>query len=100
LLRTGIVIPAVGRTNTFDGRALEVGIGLIFAPPFDPQPHGVLATHGPRRPNPTGLSVVAFDGFERPDTLLIDIKPYLPTTDSAPDVTMGWLAPHATPRRG
>ena len=84
---------------------------LVFTPPFDPTPRGVFATRGPRRPNPIGMSVVAFDGFERADTLkvryldcvdgtpLIDIKPYLPTTDCEPDATMGWLAPHAT-RRG
>ncbi len=83
---------------------------LVFTPPFDPRPRGVFATRGPRRPNPIGMSVVAFDGFERPDILLvryldcvdgtplIDIKPYLPTTDSEPDATMGWLATHATKR--
>ncbi len=85
---------------------------LVFTPPFDPQPRGVFATRGPRRPNPIGISVVAFDGFERADTLkvryldcvdgtpLLDIKPYLPTTDSEPEATMGWLSPHATTRRG
>ena len=85
---------------------------LVFTPPFDPTPRGVFATRGPRRPNPIGMSVVAFDGFERADTLkvryldcvdgtpLIDIKPYLPTTDSEPDASMGWLAPHATKRGG
>ena len=81
---------------------------LVFTPPFDPQRRGVFATRGPRRPNPIGMSVVAFDGFEAADTLLvryldcvdgtplIDIKPYLPTTDSESLATMGWLAPHAT----
>jgi tRNA-Thr(GGU) m(6)t(6)A37 methyltransferase TsaA len=81
---------------------------LVFTPPFDPQPRGVFSTRGPRRPNPIGMSVVAFDGFDAADTLLvryldcvdgtplIDIKPYWPTTDSEPGATMGWLAPHAT----
>ena len=81
---------------------------LVFTPPFDTQPRGVFATRGPRRPNPIGVSVVAFDGFDGPDQLLVrfldcvdgtpllDIKPYLPTTDSEPEATMGWLAPHAT----
>jgi tRNA-Thr(GGU) m(6)t(6)A37 methyltransferase TsaA len=81
---------------------------LVFTPPFDTQPRGVFATRGPRRPNPIGLSVVAFDGFDGPDQLLVrfldcvdgtpllDIKPYLPTTDAEPDAAMGWLAPHAT----
>jgi tRNA-Thr(GGU) m(6)t(6)A37 methyltransferase TsaA len=81
---------------------------LVFTPPFDPEPRGVFATRGPRRPNPIGLSVVAFDGFDGDDQLLVrfldcvdgtpllDVKPYLPTTDAEPDATMGWLAPHAT----
>jgi len=81
---------------------------LVFTPPFDPQPRGVFATRGPRRPNPIGLSVVAFDGFVEPGVLnvryldcldgtpLLDIKPYLRTTDSEPNATMGWLDPHAT----
>jgi tRNA-Thr(GGU) m(6)t(6)A37 methyltransferase TsaA len=81
---------------------------LSFTPPFDPQPRGVFATRAPFRPNPIGLSVVAFDGFDAPDALkvryldcvdgtpLLDIKPYLPTTDSEPNAAMGWLDPHAT----
>jgi len=71
----------------------------------------VFATRGPRRPNPIGLSVVTLDGFAAPDTLkvryldcidgtpLIDIKPYLKTTDCELDSHMGWLARHATTRR-
>ena len=84
---------------------------LQFTPPFDPHPRGVFATRGPRRPNPIGLSVVSFDGFDGADTLLVrfldcvdgtpllDIKPYLRTTDSEPAATMGWLDPHATRNR-
>jgi tRNA-Thr(GGU) m(6)t(6)A37 methyltransferase TsaA len=84
---------------------------LIFTPPFDPQPRGVFSTRAPFRPNPIGLSVVAFDGFDGPGTLkvryldcldgtkLLDVKPYLPTTDSEPNATMGWLDPHATRNR-
>lgn len=84
---------------------------LVSTPPFDSQPRGVFATRGPARPNPIGLSVVAFDGMAAPGHLrvryldcvdgtpLLDIKPYLPTTDSEPDARMGWLDPHAT-RRG
>ena len=84
---------------------------LVFTPPFDAQPRGIFATRGPRRPNPIGLSVVAFDGMDHPDTLtvryldcmdgtpLLDIKPYLPTTDAEPDARMGWLDPHATRNR-
>ena len=77
---------------------------LVFTPPFDDRPRGVFATRAPARPNPIGLSVVAFDGWDGPSCLLVrhldcvdgtpllDIKPYLPTTDSEPNATMGWLA--------
>jgi tRNA-Thr(GGU) m(6)t(6)A37 methyltransferase TsaA len=83
---------------------------LLFTPPFDTQSRGIFATRSPRRPNPIGLSVVAFEGLDGNDTLkvryldcidgtpLIDIKPYLPTTDSEPGASMGWLEPHATRR--
>jgi tRNA-Thr(GGU) m(6)t(6)A37 methyltransferase TsaA len=84
---------------------------LTFSPPFDPEPRGIFATRAPFRPNPVGLSVVAFDGFDGPDRLkvryldcldgtpLLDIKPYLPTVDSQPDASMAWLDPHATRNR-
>lgn len=79
---------------------------LVFVPPFDGAQRGVFATRAPWRPNPIGLSVVAFDGFDGPGRLkiryldcldgtpLLDIKPYLPTTDAEPGATSGWLAPH------
>lgn len=82
----------------------------VVRPPFDPVARGVFATRAPRRPNPIGLAVAAFDGFADPLTLrlryldcvdgtpLIDIKPYLPSTDAEPEARMGWLAPHATRR--
>jgi len=81
---------------------------LVFTPPFDTEARGIFATRGPWRPNPIGLSVVKFEGFDGPDQLLVrflecvdgtpllDIKPYLPTTDSEPSAKMGWLEPHAT----
>ena len=84
---------------------------LTLTPPFDPEPRGVFSTRAPFRPNPIGLSVVAFDGFDGPDilkvrfldcvdgTALLDIKPYLATTDSEPSAAMGWLDPHATRNR-
>jgi len=83
---------------------------LQFSPPFDGNPRGVFATRAPWRPNPIGLSVVAFDGFAEPGrlrlryldcvdgTTLLDIKPYLPSTDAEPDASMGWLGAYATPR--
>mgnify|MGYP001604947701 CR=1 FL=1 len=85
---------------------------LVFTPPFDPQPRGIFATRSPRRPNPIGLAVVAFEGFEGPATLLVrnldcvdgtpllDIKPYLRTTDAVPDAGMGWLEPKDRAKRG
>ncbi len=81
---------------------------MRFTPPFASEPAGLFATRGPRRPNPIGLSVVAFDGFAAPGVLrvrfldcldgtpLLDIKPYLRSTDCEPAATMGWLSPHAT----
>ncbi len=81
---------------------------LVIVPPFDGQTRGVFATRSPHRPNPIGLAVAAFEGYEVPGVLrlryldcldgtpLIDIKPYLPTTDSEPDAAMGWLASYAT----
>ncbi len=83
---------------------------LVFVPPFDPTPRGVFATRAPWRPNPIGLSVVAFEGFADTGSLsvryldcidgtpLLDIKPYLRTTDAVADAAMGWLQPHATVR--
>jgi len=83
-------------------------VSLQFTPPFDDRPRGVFATRAPRRPNPIGMAVVAFDGFDGAGVLkvryldcldgtpVLDIKPYLPTTDAEPGATMGWLAPHAT----
>ena len=78
-------------------------------PLFDGQQRGVFATRSPARPNPIGLSIVELVSVEGgtltvrnldclDGTPLLDIKPYLPSTDSEPDATMGWLAPHRTPR--
>jgi len=81
---------------------------LVFTPPFDATPRGVFATRAPWRPNPIALAVVAFEGFDSPGrlkirnldctngTALLDIKPYLSTTDAEPNASMGWLEPHAT----
>ena len=84
--------------------------GYGTAPTLDNTPRGVFATRTPNRPNPIGLSVVAFDRI-LPDgrlevryldcvngTPLLDLKPYLPSTDSEPDASMGWLTPHRTSR--
>lgn len=81
------------------------GPALVVSPAFDRKPRGIFATRSPVRPNPIGLAIVAFNGFDGPlrlrvryldcldGTALIDVKPYLRTTDSVPDATMGWLTP-------
>lgn len=67
---------------------------------------GVFATRSPFRPTPIGLSSVKLVGvdYDTPDgpvlyvrgadlahmTPILDIKPYLPFTDSHPDATMGF----------
>ncbi len=65
------------------------------------------SVRSPVRPNPIALSVVELRKVEGTrlevvgldcldGTPLLDIKPYLPTTDAEPDAGMGWLTPHAT----
>lgn len=62
---------------------------------------GVFATRSPYRPNPIGLSCVRLVGIEGCDLLvsgadlldgtpILDIKPYLPYTDSRPDAVGGF----------
>jgi tRNA (adenine37-N6)-methyltransferase len=68
---------------------------------------GVLSTRSPHRPNPLGLSALRLlrvegltlhvQGVDMLDgTPVLDIKPYVPYSDSFPDVDNGWLAPLAT----
>ena len=78
------------------------GFELVGTPPSDPRPHGVFATHSPRRPNPIGMTVVELRdrlgatlklrGIDMLDgTPVLDIKPY---TSSVPvsELRRGWLA--------
>jgi tRNA-Thr(GGU) m(6)t(6)A37 methyltransferase TsaA len=107
---------ALGSLDGFSHLILLYWLGpqpsrLTITPPFDGQTRGVFATRAPLRPNPIGLSVVAFAGIEGPGRLrvrnldcvngtkLLDIKPYLPSTDAEPEASMGWLAPYRTVRR-
>lgn len=68
---------------------------------------GVFATRSPFRPNRLGLSVVALDGIEidaqgvslrvsgldiLDQTPVLDIKPYVPYSDSLPDARAGFAA--------
>ena len=71
---------------------------------------GVFATRSPFRPNHIGLSSVRLERIEThpqwgpilhvsgadmiDQTPIFDIKPYLPFTDSHPDATSGFAAPH------
>jgi tRNA-Thr(GGU) m(6)t(6)A37 methyltransferase TsaA len=107
-------LPGLGSLDSFSHLILIYALhevrttDLVFTPPFDAVPRGVFATRAPWRPNKLGLSVVAFDGFDAPGTLkvryldcldgtaLLDIKPYLPSTDCVPEATMGWLETHRT----
>lgn len=75
---------------------------MVFTPPNDTEPRGMFATRTPRRPNPIGLSVVKLEAIPTPGRLqvryldcidgtpLLDIKPYLPSTDCEPDASMGF----------
>jgi tRNA (adenine37-N6)-methyltransferase len=71
---------------------------LIQQPQHLPQPQGCFSLRSPARPNPIGLSIArvtaldlqggrieidALDWFD--GTLLIDIKPYYPSTDLHPE---------------
>jgi tRNA-Thr(GGU) m(6)t(6)A37 methyltransferase TsaA len=78
------------------------GYDLLASPPSDTRPHGVFATHSPRRPNPVALTVVRLvrrngaslhvQGVDMLDgTPILDIKP---CTSSIPadELRRGWLA--------
>lgn len=69
---------------------------------------GVLSSRSPHRPNPIGISVVKIEEFKILDdrnfdiiisgmdlvdgTPVLDIKPYLPYTDSFSDASTGWAS--------
>lgn len=74
---------------------------LVTPPRHTRKKIGVFATRAPYRPNQIGLSSVKLDKVEGlniyisesdmlDDTPVIDIKPYLPYSDSFPDVKTGW----------
>jgi tRNA-Thr(GGU) m(6)t(6)A37 methyltransferase TsaA len=78
------------------------GYELVGKTPADDNPHGVFATHSPRRPNPIGITVVELvrregnelhlRGIDMLDgTPVLDIKP---NTSSIPmdQLRRGWLA--------
>jgi tRNA-Thr(GGU) m(6)t(6)A37 methyltransferase TsaA len=78
------------------------GHELIGVNPADKEPHGVFATHSPRRPNPIAITIVELvrregsrlhvRGIDMIDgTPVLDIKPY---TSGVPaeKLRRGWLA--------
>jgi tRNA-Thr(GGU) m(6)t(6)A37 methyltransferase TsaA len=78
------------------------GFRLEVVPPRQTQTRGLFATRSPNRPNPIGLSIVRLDRIEDgllyfggvdmlDGTPLLDIKPYIPASDSIPDARAGWL---------
>ncbi|HVK62247.1 MAG TPA: tRNA (N6-threonylcarbamoyladenosine(37)-N6)-methyltransferase TrmO [Bdellovibrionales bacterium] len=73
----------------------------IHPPRMEGEKMGLFATRTPHRPNPIGLSAVKlervegntlhFSGVDLVDgTPILDIKPYLPSSDSIPDARSGW----------
>lgn len=71
-------------------------------PPRSDRKRGVFATRAPYRPNPIGISAVRLlsvsgltlhvSGLDILDgTPLLDLKPYVPYTDSIPGANHGWL---------
>jgi len=81
---------------------------LLQRPPVDDKPHGTFAIRSPNRPNPIGFSVVDLIRVENnvltirhidcmDGTPLLDIKPYLASTDSKPDAVVAWHDNRANP---
>jgi len=78
------------------------GYDLAGIPPSDTRPHGVFATHSPRRPNPIGVTVVELLGREGrllhvrgidmlSGTPVLDVKPYMSSIPME-KLRRGWLA--------
>jgi tRNA-Thr(GGU) m(6)t(6)A37 methyltransferase TsaA len=74
----------------------------VFPGPDPAHERGLFLTRSPYRPNPIGLSCVKLIGheknvltFENSDILdgtpVLDIKPYIPDSDSWADARAGWL---------
>jgi tRNA (adenine37-N6)-methyltransferase len=81
---------------------LSKTFSLKVTPFLDDQRRGVFATRAPARPNPIGISLVRLKSVQGDrlqvldvdmvdGTPLLDIKPYVPQFDFAPDARIGWL---------
>jgi tRNA (adenine37-N6)-methyltransferase len=77
-------------------------------PPRSQKKRGVFATRSPYRPNPVGMSAIellAVEGLKLrvqnldilDGTPILDLKPYVPYTDSIPQASNGWLDEAARP---
>jgi tRNA-Thr(GGU) m(6)t(6)A37 methyltransferase TsaA len=77
-------------------------VELMVTPFLDNNPHGILSTRAPSRPNPIGHSVVRLVSREEhilhiedvdilDKTPLLDIKPYVPKFDHREVEGLGWL---------
>jgi len=85
-------------------RNIGKGYKLKVYPRPDPNNHhGLFVTRSPYRPNPIAISCVKVIGhekniliFENGDifdgTPVLDIKPYIPSSDSRPDSHAGWIS--------
>lgn len=73
----------------------------IHPPRLEGEKIGLFSTRTPHRPNPIGLSAVKLEKIEGHALYLsgvdildgspiLDIKPYIKTTDSIPEATAGW----------
>lgn len=73
----------------------------IHPPRMGGEKTGLFSTRTPHRPNPIGLSAVRLERIEGgtlylsgvdllDGTPILDIKPYLPSSDSIPDARAGW----------
>jgi tRNA (adenine37-N6)-methyltransferase len=78
-------------------------------PPRSERRRGVFSTRSPYRPNPIGMSAVELLGIEKltlrvqgldilDGTPILDLKPYVPYTDSIPGADNGWLGEVARPK--
>ena len=78
----------------------------IHPPRLEGEKIGLFATRTPHRPNPIGLSAVKiekvehdtvyFSGVDLVDgTPILDLKPYLPSSDCLPQAAAGWTSAKA-----
>jgi tRNA-Thr(GGU) m(6)t(6)A37 methyltransferase TsaA len=76
---------------------------LALPPRGQAKRRGVFATRSPYRPNPIGITCVPLLAVKKRTLLIgssdivdgtpiLDIKPYIPTVDSFPDASLGWLS--------